>query len=128
MGALYERRVVSASKMSAMVLAGRVQSLAKEIKAVVNNLQQVKKALNEVRSQLEREANRFESIQEQLELGGGGRGMAQVLLDIQQRFPDKLAFLKGLDTQVIENFHLHGLLLSLHCRGRPVQAGRCKHG
>jgi small-conductance mechanosensitive channel len=96
---------------AAMALAAEVKALAKEFEDVVRNLNKVKTAQDDVASRLERLTDRYESVREQLEVGGGGRGMARELLDIQRRFPDQLAYTEELTIQLapLSETHLASL-------------------
>lgn len=85
---------------AAQALAIEVQALAREFEDVVRNLEKVKTVQDDVVSRLERLNSSYESIREQLEVSGGGRGMAQILLDMQRQFPDQLAYSEGLKNQV----------------------------
>jgi uncharacterized coiled-coil DUF342 family protein len=69
----------------AMALAAEVKTLANEFEDVVQNL---KTAKDDIVSKLEDLSEQYEAVREELEAGDGGRGMAQLLLNMRRRFPD----------------------------------------
>ncbi len=85
---------------AAMALAAEVKALAKEFENVVQNLKNLKTAKDDIVSKLEDLNEQYEVVREELEAGGGGRGMTQLILDMRRRFPDDLAYVDGLMTQV----------------------------
>ncbi len=76
---------------AAKELLVEVQTLAKEFEAVVNNLREVSAAQDDITARRVRLDAEYESIREQLDLGGGGRVMAQVLVDLRNRLRDARA-------------------------------------
>jgi DNA repair exonuclease SbcCD ATPase subunit len=70
---------------AAQALAAEVQVLAKQFEGVVDSLKKVKPAQDDVTTRLEDLTSEYESIREQLELGGGGKAMVQVLFELQSR-------------------------------------------
>ena len=70
---------------SARELAVEVQALAKEFEAVVEDLKKVNAAQDYVTTRLEDLTDEYEGIREQLDLGGRGRAIAQVLFELQSR-------------------------------------------
>ncbi|MHC4176968.1 MAG: mechanosensitive ion channel domain-containing protein [Planctomycetota bacterium] len=70
---------------AAQALAAEVQLLAMQFEDVVESLEKVKPAHDDVTTRLNDLTSEYESIREQLELGGGGKAMVQVLFDLQSR-------------------------------------------
>ena len=66
-------------------LAGEVEVLAGELEKAVADTRQAGVVEDEVRSGLERLVAEFASIREQLQLGGGGRAMVQILFSLDRR-------------------------------------------
>jgi potassium efflux system protein len=73
---------------AAQTLAATVQAFAKEFEVVVEDLNKVKAAQDDATSRLTDLTAEYEGIREQLELGGGGGAMAQVLFDLRSRMLD----------------------------------------
>jgi potassium efflux system protein len=70
---------------AARTLAGEVQLLTAQFENVVETVEKVKQAHNDVTTLLDDLSDEYESIREQLELGGGGRAMVQVFFDLNSR-------------------------------------------
>ena len=106
---------------AAQALAAEVQALGKEFENVVRNLKQVKSAQEDLMSRFARLTDQHEGIQEQLALGGGGRGMAQVLLDMQRRSPQHVAYAEALAAQVVplDETRLASLQVRVKRRSQP---------
>ncbi|MGI9427796.1 MAG: mechanosensitive ion channel domain-containing protein, partial [Bythopirellula sp.] len=69
-------------------LAAEVGGLAQEFEKVVENLKTATAAHDDVARQLELLNREYDSIREQLKLGGGGSAMAQVLFNLESRIHD----------------------------------------
>ncbi len=82
---------------AAVALAAEAQALAWEFQEVVERQSDVDAARLALAVREERLTSRFLSVREELEVSrGGGQGMAQVLLDVERRYPDHVEFVNGL--------------------------------
>jgi potassium efflux system protein len=85
----------------ARALAAEVQALAQAFRTVVEQLQKVQTAQDELAARLERLNDRYEGVQEELQVSVGGSGMAQILLDMQRRFPNQRAYAENLMARLV---------------------------
>jgi len=65
-----------------------VQSLAEEFERVVSQVKQVRAFQSRLASEKEALVDRYDVLREQLQLGGGGVGMTQSLIDFQRQLLD----------------------------------------
>ena len=72
-------------------------------------------------SRLARMTERYESVREELRVSAGGTGMAQILLDMRQRFRHHRAFAMGLMAQLppLDEMRLAALKTRTKLRGQP---------
>ncbi len=103
---------------AAEALVAEVQALGKEFEDVVLNLKKAKSVRDELASRLARINEQYESAQEQIALGGAGRGMAQTLLDMQRRYREHVAAAGALATQVVPLDETRIALLSVRVKRR----------
>ncbi len=106
---------------AAQALAAEVQTLGTEFEEVVQNLKQVKAAQDDLMARLEQLTDRYGSVREQLDVSVGGRGMAQILSDMQSRFRHQLAYTKELMAQLppLSEMRLAELQIRAKLRSHP---------
>lgn len=101
-------------------LAVEVQVLSKELQEVVEAQERVGEARDLLAARYESLKDRYETVREQLEVGGGDRGMAQILPDMQRRFPAQVEFVTELGAQVapLDATRLASLQIRVKLRGQ----------
>jgi potassium efflux system protein len=111
-------------------LAVEVQALAREFEGVVYGLVKVKEVQSQVASRMARLVARYESVQEELQVSAGGKGMAQILLDMKRHFPDQVTYIDTLTNSVppLDSTRLAALQARTKLRDHPdVAAQFSKH-
>jgi small-conductance mechanosensitive channel len=104
---------------AAQELADEVKALAKEFEDVVENLRKVKAAEDDVASRLKDLTAEYESISEQLELGGGGRAIAQVLFELHAHSLAASAYVSTIQLPTLDETRLASFQVKEKLRRQP---------
>ena len=102
-------------------LGAEVYALARELRGLVEIPGRVQEVRVELTSRNERLNSRFQGVREELEVTGGGRGMAQVLLDMQRRYPAQVEFATVLTQRLptLDEIRLAALQVRSKLRNQP---------
>lgn len=73
-------------------LADENESLANELSALADDLDQITRASEATRKENEQIEKQFQTIQKRIEIGGYGRGLGKVLIELDRQLPDIDAF------------------------------------
>ncbi len=104
---------------AAQELAAEVQVLAEQFESVVESVKKVKPAQDDVTTRLNDLTNEYESIREQLELGGGGKAMVKVLFDLQSRALNARADMDTVQLPALDETRLAALQIRDKLRRQP---------
>ncbi|MGR8999495.1 MAG: mechanosensitive ion channel domain-containing protein [Gammaproteobacteria bacterium] len=69
-------------------LANENKSLTDELSGLANDLDQITRASEATRKENEQIENQFQTIQKRIEIGGYGRALGQVLIELDRQLPD----------------------------------------
>lgn len=106
---------------AAQELADEVQGLAKEFEAIVENLKKVQAAKTSVASGLKDLNSEYDNIRQALELGSGGRTMAQALFELQSRAFAATAEVHALQVPTLEQTRLASFQVGTKLRQQPAK-------